>query len=101
MGLCPMYSDVIDIKTTPEKIEGGKVFKQSNLILNCEDGAEFQFPKNDCYMLPIVHATVEELAIYIWGRIARDLNVKVLRSRHIHTMEVTCSEAPGQESLFR
>jgi len=104
--LCPMYSNVMDIQIVPEKKEegeGGKVVvvKQSSLLLNCEDGAEFQFPKNDCVMLPIVHATAEELAIYIWGKIVKELNVKLLRSRGIHTMEVTCAEAPGQEALFR
>ena len=90
--ICPMYSDVI---TMTEDDNG------ENVNLVCQDGAKFSFPKGDCAMLPIVHSTVEEIAIYCWGQILIGLNAKYLRKRGILTMEVTCSEATGQEAVFR
>ena len=94
--LCPMFSD--SIKITVEKSEDEKI---ENIRLVCEDGAEFVFPKGDCAMLPIVHATAEELAIYIWGKVVSHLDAYFLTKRGIHTMEVTCAEAVGQEAVFR
>ena len=88
--LCPMYSDVLTI-----------LDENNILCLECQDGAKFQFPTGDCRKLPIVHSTAEEMAIYVWGKIVKGLDVKLLRRRGIHTMEVTCAEAPGQEALFR
>lgn len=88
--ICPMHSDVITITEEGE-----------NLKLSCQDGAEFSFPKSDCLMLPLVHSTVEEIAIYCWGQILLGLDAKYLVQRGIHTMEVTCSEAIGQEAVFR
>lgn len=70
-------------------------------MITCEDGSEFMFPKEDCLMLPIVHSTVEELAIYLWGKVLTELDPKNLLDRGIHTMELTCTEAPGQEAVFR
>jgi len=90
--ICPMYSDVI---TITEDDNG------ENVNLLCQDGAKFSFPKGDCIMLPIVHSTVEELAIYCWGKIVLNLDAKLLVERGIHTLEVTCAEATGQEALFR
>jgi 6-pyruvoyl-tetrahydropterin synthase len=90
--ICPTHSDVITITEDEE----GK-----NVDLICEDGCKFSIPKSDCAMLPIVHSTVEEIAIYCWGQILLGLNAKYLRKRGITTMEVTCSEATGQEALFR
>lgn len=90
--LCPMHSDVISI----QEDERGE-----NIKLLCQDGAEFSFPKKDCAMLPIVHSTVEEIAIYCWGQILIGLDAKYLVRRGIHTMEVTCAEAIGQEAVFR
>ena len=94
--LCPMHSDVIDIKIS-EVDEN----KNGSIQLKCEDGSQFLFPKQDCLMLPIVHATTEELSIYLWGKMIDKLDVGFLREQDIHVMEVTISEAPGQESVFR
>lgn len=52
-------------------------------------------------MLPIVHATTEELAVYLWGRILGGMNAEYLLQRGIHTMEVIVNEAVGQEAVFR
>jgi 6-pyruvoyltetrahydropterin/6-carboxytetrahydropterin synthase len=102
--LCPTKSDVIDLKIVDsenEKEEGGNGSKSKSVILVCEDGAKFVMPLDDCAMLPIVHATVEELAIYVWGEIMDGLDSSLLRRRGIHTMEVVMAEAPGQEAVFR
>lgn len=93
--LCPTLSDSIAI--TVEEQEGGK----EAVKLTCEDGAIFLFPSEDCAMLPIVHATTEELAIYLWDKILQGLDGELLRKRGIHTMEVTVAEAVGQEATFR
>jgi dihydroneopterin triphosphate aldolase (PTPS-III) / 6-pyruvoyltetrahydropterin synthase len=94
--ICPMYSPVI--KITIIKDENGNE-KAVNLV--CEDGAEFVFPRQDVAMLPLAHATAEELAIYLYGEILDGLDSTYLSTRGIHTMEVVVAEAPGQEALFR
>jgi hypothetical protein len=106
--LCPIKSDVIDIQivTQDDVVVGNDNNKSNNsssksVILTCEDGAKFVIPHDDCAMLPIVHATVEELAIYVWSEILIGLDSKILRQRGIHTMEVVMAEAPGQEAVFR
>jgi 6-pyruvoyltetrahydropterin/6-carboxytetrahydropterin synthase len=93
--LCPTLSDVMEITERTE--ENGQVA----VLLNCEDGSNFVFPKSDCAMLPIVHATTEELAIYIWGKILNGLNAEYLLKRGIHTMEINVAEAVGQDATFR
>ena len=95
--LCPMRSDVMTIvvKKDDSCVDGGTI------TLTCEDGSVFVFPEKDCAMLPIVHATTEELAIYLWGKILGALNSDYLVKRGMHTMEVTVAEAVGQEAVFR
>ena len=88
--LCPTLSNVMDITTTHESVS-----------ITCEDGSIFVFPKTDVAMIPIVHATTEELAIYLWGRILHGLDAEYLLKRGIHTMEITCAEAIGQDATFR
>jgi dihydroneopterin triphosphate aldolase (PTPS-III) / 6-pyruvoyltetrahydropterin synthase len=94
--ICPMYSPVIKIEISKDD-DGNE--KSVNLI--CEDGAEFVFPRQDVAMLPLAHATAEELAIYLYGEILDGLDSNYLTKRGIHTMEVIVAEAPGQEALFR
>lgn len=90
--ICPVYSDVL--KITENEAE-------RSVKLECEDGTVFVFPRNDCAMLPLVHATTEELSIYLWAELLKGLNADYLLKRGIHTMEITVAEAPGQESTFR
>lgn len=110
--LCPIKSDVINIQIVQQddvivgsdgSLSSSSKSKNSSksVILTCEDGAKFVIPHEDCAMLPIVHATVEELAIYVWSEILIGLDSKILRQRGIHTMEVVMAEAPGQEAVFR
>jgi len=102
--LCPTKSDVIDIQivhSVNENKEDVNGDQSKSVVLVCEDGSKFVIPHDDCAMLPIVHATVEELAIYIWAEIIDGLDSDLLRRRGIHTMEVIVAEAPGQEAVFR
>ncbi len=105
--LCPTESDVIDINIVDAENENqldynvGDETEGKNIVLLTEDGSKFVMPLDDCAMLPIVHATVEELAIYLWGEIIKGLDSGYLRRRGIHTMEVIVAEAPGQEAVFR
>ena len=92
--LCPTLSNVIEITTKSEE-------DRETVELVCEDGARFEFPLGDCAMLPIVHATTEELAIYLYGKILEGLSAPHLRQRGIHTMEVSVAEAIGQHATFR
>ena len=88
--LCPTLSNVMEI----QEVDG-------NVTLKCQDGAFFSFPSTDCAMLPIVHATTEELAVYLYGEILTQFGPERLLRRSIHTMEVNVSEAPGQDASFR
>jgi len=107
--LCPVLSDVMQISvikgecgdTTSSNGDDRDRIRHDTVKLVCEDGATFLFPLSDCAMLPIVHATTEELAVYLWGKVLTKLDVNYLRRKGIHTMEVTCTEAPGQDALFR
>ena len=94
--ICPMLSNVMDVSIVENGGGGGET-----VILSCEDGSVFQFPKQDCALLPIVHSTAEEMAIYLWSRILKGLSAEYLLVRGIHTIEITVSEATGQEAIFR
>jgi dihydroneopterin triphosphate aldolase (PTPS-III) / 6-pyruvoyltetrahydropterin synthase len=122
--LCPTLSNVLDIKvvtggqeTASEAAKTTAITdtaggdgphgtpscppNSSSVTITCQDGSVFVFPKTDCAMLPIVHATAEELAIYLWSRILEGLHPGYLLRRGIHTMEVIVAEAVGQEAVFR
>jgi 6-pyruvoyl-tetrahydropterin synthase len=90
--ICPIYSDVLKITENTQ---------DESVRIECEDGTFFVFPANDCAMLPLVHATTEELSIYLWAELLKGLNADYLLKRGIHTMEITVGEAPGQEATFR
>lgn len=69
--------------------------------IECEDGSTFIFPRQDCLLLPIMHSTAEELAIYLYGKILAKLDAEYLHKRGVTVMEVTVSEAVGQDAIFR
>ena len=93
-----MRSNVLHI-SVEDDVNGDK--NKGKVTILCEDGSEFMIPKEDCVLLPIAHSTVEELAIYLWGKVLIELDPENLLKRGIHTMELTCTEAPGQEAVFR
>jgi 6-pyruvoyltetrahydropterin/6-carboxytetrahydropterin synthase len=89
--LCPLYSDVLDVAVD-----------ETTVRIKCHvDGSVFVFPRNDVFLLPIVHATAEEIAIYLWSELLEGFRSDYLIQRGIQTMEVTVAEAPGQEATFR
>lgn len=90
--ICPIHSDVLKITEDAN---------EKSVRIECEDGTFFVFPIKDCAMLPLVHATAEELSIYLWAELLKGFNADYLIKRGIHTMEVIVAESPGQEATFR
>ena len=72
-----------------------------SVTIECEDGSMFVFPRQDCLLLPIMHSTAEELAVYLYGKILSKLDARYLHQRGVTAMEVTVSEAVGQDATFR
>ena len=93
--LCPMYSNVLNVTS---KTVNSTPYIQLDCVM---DGTQFLFPEQDCVLLPIVHATAEELAIYIFCEIIHQLRASYLLQRNVHAMEITIAEAVGQEAVFR
>ncbi len=93
--LCPTLSDVLDITVTPTSNGDNEM-----VTLVCHDGSTFVFPKNDCAMLPIAHATAEELAIYLWSRILAGLDAAYLLQRGIHTMRLSLQRQWDKKQFF-
>ena len=71
----------------------------ASVTLTYEDGARFVFPAADTILLPIVHASAEELATYVLGRLRAGLTAHAVRG--LTTIEVGVSEAPGQAAYCR
>ena len=111
--LVPILSEVLEITVhEDEDKEGngsgicGEVNTRGNkypgsVVIKCEDGSTFTFPRQDCLLLPIMHSTAEELAIYIFGKLVAGLDAEYLIKRGVTMMEITVSEAVGQDATFR
>jgi 6-pyruvoyl-tetrahydropterin synthase len=95
--LVPMLSEVMDIQVVGANGDDGAV---ENVTIKCEDGAVFVFPKSDCLLLPIMHSTAEELAVYIYSRVIDEMDEEYLHKRGVEWMEVTVAESVGQEAVF-
>ncbi|TMW64905.1 hypothetical protein Poli38472_009072 [Pythium oligandrum] len=87
--LVPMNSDVLKI-----------TFDGTNVHILTEDMAKFSFPKADCSLLPIVHSSAEELAIYISNQIVDAFTVVALVERGVRKLEVSISEAHMQMASY-
>lgn len=70
-----------------------------SVVLVYEDGARFVFPATDCVLLPIVHASAEELAAYVLSRLREGLGAHAMRG--LTEIEVGVGEAPGQAAYCR
>jgi 6-pyruvoyltetrahydropterin/6-carboxytetrahydropterin synthase len=70
-----------------------------SVVLVYEDGARFLFPATDCVLLPIVHASAEELAAYVLSRLREGLGTLAMRG--LTEIEIGVSEAPGQAAYCR
>jgi hypothetical protein len=42
-----------------------------------KDSSKFIFPRHDCLVLPIMHTTAKELAIYLYGKVLSKLNAEL------------------------
>jgi dihydroneopterin triphosphate aldolase (PTPS-III) / 6-pyruvoyltetrahydropterin synthase len=86
--LVPAHSDCLAVSQ-----EGASV------VVVYEDGTRFVFPASDCVLLPIVHASAEELAEYVLMRLREGLGAHAMRG--LTEIEVGVSEAPGQAAYCR
>ncbi|KAG7385414.1 hypothetical protein PHYPSEUDO_001543 [Phytophthora pseudosyringae] len=87
--LVPMNSDSLKIS-----------FDGTNVHLVTEDMAKFSFPKADCSLLPIVHSSAEELAIYISNQLIDAFTLVALLDRGVRKIEVSISEANQQFASY-
>ncbi|KAL3667762.1 hypothetical protein V7S43_007315 [Phytophthora oleae] len=87
--LVPMKSDVMEIS-----------FNGPNIHITTEDMATFSFPQADCSLLPIVHSSAEELAMYISDQLVDKFTLEALLNRGVRKLEVTISEADQQFASY-
>ncbi|EGZ29981.1 hypothetical protein PHYSODRAFT_471775 [Phytophthora sojae] len=87
--LVPMNSDALKIS-----------FDGTNVHILTEDNAKFSFPKSDCSLLPIVHSSAEELAIYISNQLIDSFTIVALLERGVRKLEVSISEANQQFATY-
>ncbi|OWZ19501.1 RNA helicase [Phytophthora megakarya] len=87
--LVPMNSDALKIS-----------FDGTNVHILTEDNAKFSFPKADCSLLPIVHSSAEELAIYISNQLIDAFTLVALLERGARKIEVSISEANQQFASY-
>ncbi|KAL4154906.1 hypothetical protein PRNP1_007020 [Phytophthora ramorum] len=87
--LVPMNSDALNIS-----------FDGTNVHILTEDNAKFSFPKADCSLLPIVHSSAEELAIYISNQLVDAFTLVALLERGVRKLEVSISEANQQFASY-
>jgi 6-pyruvoyl-tetrahydropterin synthase len=71
----------------------------ASVVVEYEDGARFVFPSQDVVLLPIVHASAEELAAYVLQRLRQGLKAHTMRG--LAEIEVGVGEAPGQAAYCR
>ena len=67
--------------------------------MECEDGTQFSFPRQDVRLLPIVHSSSEEIAQYLIARLRTRL--AEARGNSIETIEVLIEDIPGQVAVCR
>jgi len=86
--LLPRQSDCLQIQESATQV-----------TVQCEDDTSFVFPRQDVYLLPIVHSSSEEIARYLLSRLRERL--KEARGNTIQTIEVMVEDIPGQEAVCR
>ncbi|DBA04961.1 TPA: LOW QUALITY PROTEIN: hypothetical protein N0F65_006963 [Lagenidium giganteum] len=87
--LVPMNSDALKI-----------TFDGTNVHILTEDMAKFSFPKSDCSLLPIVHSSAEELAVYFSNQLIDAFTMVALLERGVRKIEVSISEAKKQFASY-
>ncbi|MGH7966333.1 MAG: 6-pyruvoyl trahydropterin synthase family protein [Candidatus Binatia bacterium] len=86
--LLPQQSDCLTIEEGSEEV-----------MVRCEDGTRFVFPRQDVHFLPIVHTSSEEIARYLISRLRERLSEA--RGNSIQTIEVQIEDIPGQVAACR
>jgi hypothetical protein len=86
--LLPRQSDCLTIEESEEEV-----------MVRCEDGTRFVFPRQDVCLLPIVHTSSEEIARYLIARLSERL--REARGNSIQTIEVLIEDIPGQTAVCR
>ena len=84
----PLKSDVLDIRPLPTKPD--------HTILTCEDATVFVFPTSDCFFAPIMHSTVEEISLMMYGMIVEQLGAGKLLERGISKIKLKLSEVSSR-----
>ena len=69
------------------------------VTVSCEDGSQFVLPRQDVYLLPIVHTSSEEIARYLLARLRERL--RDARGNSIQTLEVLIEDIPGQTAVCK
>lgn len=86
--LLPQQSDCLTLET-----------QETELIVHCEDGSRFCFPRQDVCLLPILHTSSEEIARYFLSRLRERL--REARGNSIQTIEVLIEDIPGQTAVCK
>ena len=73
--------------------------QETAIAVQCEDGSQFLFPRQDVCLLPIVHTSSEEIARYLLARLRERL--REARGNSIQTIEVLIEDIPGQTAVCR
>jgi 6-pyruvoyltetrahydropterin/6-carboxytetrahydropterin synthase len=72
---------------------------ETEILVRCEDGSRFCFPRQDVCLLPIVHTSSEEIARYFIARLRERL--REARGNSIQTIEVLIEDIPGQTAVCK
>lgn len=73
--------------------------QETTITVQCEDGSQFLFPRQDVRLLPIVHTSSEEIARHLLARLRERL--RDVRGNSIRTIEVLIEDIPGQTAVCR
>jgi 6-pyruvoyl-tetrahydropterin synthase len=66
----------------------------------CYEQESFSFPAKDVVLVPILHSSAEELALFIWNELHAALDRHNALSDVI-SIEISVAEGPGQAAIYR
>ena len=74
--------------------------KGRSITVTMQDGAIFDFSREDCFLLPIRDSSAKELALWIYGMILKTLDAQYFCKQGVATMEVAVAESEGENAVF-
>ena len=83
----------------PERSDCLRVRVDGDVVCLQYEQDEFRFPRADVILLPIVHASVEELSQYLAGELRRELDAEGVGP--LDAIEVAVEESFGQRAIYR